>query len=111
MDGMACAIVISTARVVSGTISSGSCERIGVPSCGIVVPVRAVGHSADMTVNISSVAAVVTVDGCRVVVHARNTVGYFGNAVRHGWYTVGHTRHTIRSVCLTEDVVNHTLQI
>ena len=79
--------------------------------CGEVIPVRTVGHGADMTVNVSSIAAVVTADGCRVVVHARNTIGNLGDAVRHGRYTVRHRWNTVKCVCHTNETVNHSIQI
>ena len=91
MDGMACAIVVSTARIVSGTIACRTCKGIGVPTCGEVIPVRTVGHGTDMTLNMGSVAAIVSADGCCVVVYAWGAVRHFGN-------TVSNTRHAVRGV-------------
>ena len=84
MDGVASAIVVCTARIISGTIASRSSKWIAVALGGEVIPVCAVGHRADMTLNISAIATGVTTDHCRVVIHSA------WNAVGNTWYTIVH---------------------
>ena len=84
MDGVASAIVVCTARIISGTIASRSSKWIAVALGGEVIPVCAVGHCANMRLNVCAIAAGVTTDRCRVVVCRA------GNAVSNTRYTIAH---------------------
>ena len=84
MDSVASAIVVCTARIISGTIASRSSKWIAVALGGEVIPVCAVGHCAVVTLNVDAIAAGVTTDRCRVVIHSA------WNAVGNTWYTIVH---------------------
>ena len=62
MDGVASSIVVCTARIISGTIASRSSKWIAVAVGGEVIPVRAVGHSADVRLNVCAIATAIATD-------------------------------------------------
>lgn len=84
MDSVASSIIVCAARIVPGPIAGRTCKGVAVALGREVVPVRAVGHCADVTLNVGAIAAGVATDGCRVEIHSA------WNAVGNTWYTIVH---------------------
>ena len=75
MDSVASSIIVCAARIVPGPIAGRTCKGVAVALGREVIPIRVIGHCADMTLNVSAIAASITTDRRRVIIHsAWNTV-------------------------------------